>query len=73
MSIIKKNKTINGTKYKNLKMKYIENLRHLYLAFVITMTHDTFEELANSSQSFPLHIKMSRIDIYIVRYVCCLF
>jgi len=44
----------------------IENSR--YLAFIIITTYDTFEELVNSSKSlvFPLHIKMSRMDIYVL-------
>lgn len=60
------------TTYKNLKMKYIENLRHLYLAFVITMTHDTFEELANSSR-FPFTYKNVKNRYIYCPYVCCLF
>jgi len=66
--IIKKNKK---KLVKLIKMKdEIENLR--FLAFIIITTHDTFEGLANSSKSlvFPLHIKMSRMDIYVLSAMC---
>jgi len=51
----------------------IENLRHL--AFVIITTHNMIEELVNSSKSlvFPLHIKMSRMDIYVLSAMCIVY
>lgn len=52
-------------------MKHIENLRYLYLAFVITMTQDTFEEQYLMELRFPFTYKnVKNRYIYIYRLLC---